>query len=187
MLRFIAGVIAGTELVTGLLVALLAQCRAKFSRRRAAKCLNPTQPALPNATSTSASGNNDSASVSAEFRAVAYREILDALGEDIDADIADWEAVLQEFPQVIGTSELCEDDGRIVEKIVETENDPSAVPTQLTRESVAPLSRTRKLSAEEQSLILRLLHSDFASEEVALWLNLPLERVQEVQIRGGLT
>jgi hypothetical protein len=33
-------------------------------------------------------------------------------------------------------------------------------------------------------MIQRLLKTGFAPEEIALWLNLPLERVQEFLLRG---
>lgn len=184
---FIATAITGVTVLATLCIAASEKTRLRQIQKRAA---DPQR--LPDTITARPPGKHQARPITPstaddKARAAAYREILEALGEDIDEDIAEWEAVLQEFPQVIGASELYEDDGRIAEPIVETEDDPSAYPAPVTQESVAPLSRTRKLAAEERSLILRLLQSDFAPEEVALWLNLPLERVQEIQIRGGLT
>jgi hypothetical protein len=121
--------------------------------------------------------------VSPESRAAAYREILDALGDDLDEDIAEWEAVLQDFPQVIGAEEFRTVDDRPQEPLVETAHETTASASQPTREPITTPPRTRRISADEQDMIQRLLRTGFAPEEIALWLNLPLERVQEILLR----
>ena len=191
MSLFIAGAIAGAGLVASLLVAMSEQIRAELRRRcdvrcdeqrsdEAARLAGPHR--LPTASAATSSPNAQQRAanpVSAESRGAAYREILDALGDDLDEDIAEWEAVLQDFPQVIGAAELRATDERPFEPVLET-----AIPDD---ESITPPSRTRRISAEESGMIQRLLRTGFAPEEIALWLNLPLERVQELLLRYGLT
>jgi hypothetical protein len=185
-------VFIATAIVGVTVLAALCSSASQKTRLRQIQNRDADPQRLPDTTAARPPGKHQarpstSSTAADKARTAAYREILDALRENLDEEIAEWSAVLQEFPQVIGASELDADDGRIAEPIVETEDVPSAYPAPVTQEAVAPLSRTRQLSPEERSLILRLLHSDFAPEEVALWLNLPLERVQEIQIRGGLT
>ena len=191
MSLFIAGAIAGAGLVASLLVAMSEQIRAELRRRCDVRCdeqrsdesarlAGPHRlPTASVATSSPKAQQRAANPVSAETRAAAYREILDALGDDLDQDIAEWEAVLQDFPQVIGAAELRATDERPSEPVLET-----AIPD---AESITPLSRTRRISAEESGMIQRLLRTGFAPEEIALWLNLPLERVQELLLRYGLT
>lgn len=199
MSQFIAGAIAGASVLAGLLVAVSEQIRVAVRRRRQpardGHCSVITTPVvnqsredravaaapLPNANRRPASP------VSAEGRAAAYQEILDALGDDLDRDIAEWEAVLEDFPQVIGATEFQTTDDRRAERVVDTADETSVVPSRSTPEPITPPQRTRRISADEGGLIQRLLRSDFAAEEIALCLNLPLERVQEVQLRNGLT
>lgn len=179
MSLFIAGVIAATGLVAGLLVAVSEQLRAKLRRRRVAEQLSATQSARPNAAEKSAS---DCVSASAESRAAAYREILDALGDDLDDDIAEWEAVLDDLPQVIGAEELRQTEDRASELALEASQE-TASKLSSPREQVIPPLRTRRISDDERDMILRLMRTGFACEEIALWLNLPLERVQELMMR----
>ena len=185
MSLFIAGAIAGASLIAGLLVAMSELIRAKLHRRREIareelRPINvvrlggpPRSNAVPAATTT----------VSPESRAAAYREILDALGDDLDDDIAEWEAVLQDFPQVIGAEELRAADDRSHEPMLETAHETTAAELLPADESITPPHRTRRISADERGMIQRLLRTEFAPEEIALWLNLPLERVQEVLLR----
>ena len=183
MSLFIAGVIAGASLIAGLLVALSEQIRAGLRRRRdAAGEAQPSNPAdrltRPHRIPPNAAAKKN-ATGSPESRAAAYREILDALGDDLDDDIAEWEAVLQDFPQVIGAEELRATDDRPYESMVDTAREPTAETSLPACESMTPPHRTRRISADECDMIQRLLRTEFAPEEIALWLNLPLERVQE--------
>ena len=187
MSLFIAGAIAGASLIAGLLVALSEQIRAGLRRRRdAAGAAQPSRPAErlagPHRLPANAAAKKNAA-VSPESRAAAYREILDALGEDLDEDIAEWEAVLQDFPQVIGAEELRAADDRSYEPMVETAHETTASASLPASESMTPPHRTRHISADERDMIQRLLRTEFAPEEIALWLNLPLERVQEFLLR----
>ncbi len=185
MSLFIAGAIAGASLIAGLLIAMSEQLRIKLRRRRETKrdeqiSGNPVCQREPQrATAAPAVTRN-----SPESRAAAYREILDALEEDLDDDIAEWEAVLHEFPQVIGVEDLLADDERAHEPMVETAHETSAADLLPADETMTPLHRTRRIGDEEKGMIQRLLRTGFAPEEIALWLNLPLERVQEFLLRG---
>ena len=183
MSLFIAGAIAGASLVAGLLMALSEQLRAELRRRRKAQPSSPAERlAGPHRLPANAAGKKNAA-VSPESRAAAYREILDALGDDLDEDIAEWEAVLQDFPQVIGAEELRAADDRPYEPMVETAHETAAAELLPACETITPPHRTRCISADERDMIQRLLRTEFAPEEIALWLNLPLERVQEFLLR----
>ncbi len=171
MSLFIAGTIACISLIAGLLLALSEQVRVQLRRRKFARVAQPQAPVKPAVAST------------AETRAAAYHEILDALGDDLDDDIAEWEAVLEDFPQVIGAEELRTSDDRASEPMVETAHETTAAAALPARESITPLHRTRRVSADERDMIQRLMRTGFAPEEIALWLNLPLERVQEFLLR----
>lgn len=181
---FIAGAIAGASLIAGLLVALSEQIRAESRRRREAvrdeQCpgnvVSPTGTPRSNAVPAAAT-------VSPESRAAAYQEILDALGDDLDEDIAEWEAVLQDFPQGIGAEDLRAAEDRSHEPLVETAHETTAAELLPNHEAITPPNRTRRISADERDMIQRLLRTGFAPEEIALWLNLPLERVQEFLLR----
>lgn len=178
----IAGAIAGASLIAGLLVVLSEQLRVTLSRRGK---VERDVPCAANANSPSGArrGNAAPPATSPESRAAAYREILDALGDDLDDDIAEWEAVLQDFPQVIGAEELRAADDRPYEPMVETAHETTASASLPACESITPPHRTRRISADERDMIQRLLRTEFAPEEIALWLNLPLERVQEFLLR----
>ena len=179
MSLFIAGAIAGASLIAGLLVALSEQLRAKLRRRRKDELSRPAAGlAGPHRVPANAAAKKIAA-VSPESRAASYREILDALGDDLDDDIAEWESVLQDFPQVIGAEELRAADDRPYEPMVETAQGTTAAAPLPASESMTPPHRTRRISADEHDMIQRLLRTEFAPEEIALWLNLPLERVQE--------
>lgn len=183
MSLFIAGAIAGTSMVAGLLVAMSEQLRVQSRRRREAERSHAAGPALPQAATKSVGDASDSAPVSAESRAAVYREILDALGDDLDDDIAEWEAVLEEFPQVIGAEHLCQPDDQAAERAFESPQETASKLSVPQRKFTAP-PRTRRVSADEHDMILRLLRTGFACEEIALWLNFPLERVQELLPRN---
>lgn len=184
MSLFIAGAIAGASLIAGLLVAMSEQIRVELHRRREAtrdeqrpaNVVSLSGPLRSNATPT--------VTVSPVSRAAAYREILDALGDDLDDDIAEWEAVLQDFPQVIGVEELRTADDRPYEPMVDTSHETMAADSLPPRETITPLHRTRRVSEDERGMIQRLMRTCFAPEEIALWLNLPLERVQEILLRN---
>lgn len=187
MSLFIAGAIAATSLIAGLLVALSEQMRVKLCRRRdagvEAQLSSPAEHLggphrIP--ANTAAKKN---ATITAESRAAAYREILDALGDDLEEDIAEWEAVLQDFPQVIGAEELRAADDRPYEPMVETAQETTTSTPLPAGESMTQSHRTRRISADECDMIQRLLRTEFAPEEIALLLNLPLERVQEFLLR----
>ena len=181
MSLFIAGAIAGAGLIVGLLVAMSEQIRTKLrrrdefarkrqqledgSRRHRLDPPEPTVKVMP----LRQVRVSDAASVSPISRAAAYQEILDALGDDLDQDIAEWESVLQDFPQVIGVEEI---HTATVQSHKPTRSSPE------NDEDNAP-HRTRRLVPEERGMIARLLNTGFAPEEIALWMNLPLERVQE--------
>lgn len=184
MSLFIVAAITGASLIAGLLVAMSEQIRAELRRRREAareerhpvdvvrRDMPPRSNAIPVATTASP-----------ESRAVAYREILDALGDDLDEDIAEWEAVLQDFPQVIGAEEVLASEDQAHEPMVETAHETRAADLLPASETITPLHRTRRVSADERGMIQRLMRTGFAPEEIALWLNLPLERVQEFLLR----
>lgn len=180
MSLFIAGAIAGASLIAGLLVAMSEQIRVALCRRRDEQCLanviGPSGVPL-------CSGVSEASTVSPESRAAAYREILDALGDELDDDIAEWEAVLEDFPQVIGAEDVLAEDARSHQSMVETAHESTIADSLPAHKSMTPLHRTRRVSAEECGMIQRLLRTGFAPEEIALWLNLPLERVQEVLLR----
>ena len=147
MSLFIAGTIAGASLVAGLLIAMSEQIRAGSYRRRvaASEQQHATQmvriagPHCKTETTKSASATREAVGASAELRAAAYREILDALDDDLDQDIAEWEAILQDFPQVIAVAEPRAEDDRPTEPAVETE-----IPSS---DSITPLHRTRRGNA----------------------------------------
>ncbi len=184
MSLFIAGAIAGASLIAGLLVAMSEQIRVALCRRRdvardeqfSANVIGPSGVPLSNAVP-------EATTVSPESRAAAYREILDALGDELDDDIAEWEAVLRDFPQVIGVEDVLAEDARSHKPMVEMAHESTAADSLPAHESITPPHRTRCISADERDMIQRLLRTEFAPEEIALWLNLPLERVQEFLLR----
>lgn len=177
MSLFIVGAIAGTGLLAGLLVAVSEHLRVQLRRRRDAERSHAAVSTLPQAAAKSMGDASDSAPATVESRAAAYREILDALGDDLDDDIAEWEAVLEDFPQVIGAEELAG------ELSLEASQETASKLSTPRRKFTAPL-RTRRISEDERDMILRLMRTGFACEEIALWLNLPLERVQELLPRS---
>ena len=177
---FMAGTVAGASILVGLLVVMAEQLRVALSRRReverdvpcVANVIRSNEARRGNAVPSTATALPNS-------RAVAYREILEALGDDLDDDIAEWEAVLQDFPQVIGAEELLAADERSHEPMVETAYETTAAESLPKHETITPPHRTRRVSPDERGMIQRLMRTGFAPEEIALWLNLPLERVQE--------
>ena len=185
---FIAGAITGTGLLAGLLVALSEHVRAKLRRdRETAACRHAVEPAFPKSAATTTRIPNDSAPVSAESRAAAFREILEALGDDLDEEIAEWEAVLSDFPQVIDTDEVCEPHPTSREPRTEVSESHIAAQRSMPAKEFSLPHRTRRIDSEERGMIQRLMKTGFAPEEIALWLNLPLERVHELLFRDGLT
>lgn len=179
---FIAGVLAGASVLAAILVAISEQIRGGLCRRcESARPGPPSEISRVPATSRVGQANQ---SVTDKERAAAYHEILNALGDDVDQENAEWEAVLQELPQVLGGEDvgIPENDPR--EPVVKTA-DSTAVELPLpASETITPLPRTRRISPDERDMIQRLLRTGFAPEEIALWLNLPLERVQEFLLRG---
>ena len=191
MSLFIAGAIAGASLLAALLVGLSEKLRSLARQRRsvlATPLSGRNRRDSASATTPPPHAKRPAASpVSAESRAAVYQEILDALGDDLDQDIAEWEAVLHEFPQVIGSAELLDTDDRFAEPVVGIASEAASTAESPMLEPISSQHRTRRICAEEQGMIHRLLRSGFAPEEIALWLNLPLERVQELLFRDGLT
>lgn len=183
MSLFIAGAIASASLIAGLLVAVSEQIRVGLCRRREAVRDEQHPADVAGQSERPRSKAAPTATVSPESRAAAYREILDALGDDLDEDIAEWEAVLQDFPQVLGTAEPLAREDQPHEPMVETAHEMQAADSLPVRETITPLHRTRRVSEDERGMIQRLMRTGFAPEEIALWLNLPLERVQEFLLR----
>ena len=188
MSLFIVGTITGAALLAGLFVVLSEQIRAALRQRpvalperlhadhagpgsglhRKRDVAHPTNATL------------GATEVSAESRAAAYYEILDALGDDLDQDIAKWEAVLEDFPQVIGAEEPRDESRTSHKPVAETSQQTESAAKLPTEDQFTAPLRTRRIEAEELGMILRLFNTGFACEEIALWLNLPLERVHEV-------
>lgn len=180
MSLFIAGAIVSASLIVGLLVALSGQIRSACCRRRdidrdekrSANISRPSEVLLSDS-------NPEAITVLPNSRAAAYREILDALGDELDDDIADWEAVLDDFPQVIGPERFCQAEDRASELALEASREKPTENSSPRVHFTVP-QRTRRVSDDEREMILRLMCTGFACEEIALWLNLPLERVQEL-------
>ena len=167
MSTFLACLIAAIAFLAGLLVAMCEQIRVALrfrdatARAEQASCdveLAGPHFAVRQAASLPQNAVKRRVSATApEARAAMYRQVLDCLGDDLDQDIAEWEAVLEEFPQVLFSGD------------VPTSEEPQ---------------RSRRVDWEEQSMIVRLSKTGFAPEEIALWLNLPVERVQEILNRA---
>ena len=187
MSLFVVGMIAGIGVLVGLTVTLAEQVRVEVRRRRAAVC--EAESAVPDVrlagphfavgSTTAKTSREQVSSVSPEARAAAYRQILDSLGNDLDQDITEWEAVLNEFPQVL-----------LADELLASEDQPSPQVSELTcldrlsaEEQTPAPKRSRRIEPEERGQIIRLSNTGFAPEEIALWLNLPLERVQELLSR----
>lgn len=188
MSLFVVGMMAAMGVVAGLIATLSEQIRVEVKRRRseASEQLQQHQPddltqqfasiAPPKKSDTD---RTNAVTLSHEDRAVAYRSILDSFGDDLDRDIAEWEAVLEEFPQVLLAS-----DSHSAEERPDLQVTEETCMDRLTdaEKTVAP-KRSRRIDPEEQGQIVRLSNTGFAPEEIALWLNLPLERVQELVSR----
>lgn len=187
MSLFIAGAMAGASLLAGFLIGLSEKLRSSVRRQRLGTATElherQRQDGVPAAASLPDTRRGED---TAETRAAAYREILDALGDDLDQDTAEWEALLQDFPQV-STEQHRETDERLAQPIVETTSETARPAASPKSEPVFSQSRTRRILAEERGMIHRLSRSGFAPEEIALWLNLPVERVHELLFRDGLT
>ena len=175
----IAGAIFGAGLLASLLVAVSEKLRNNMRRRRESVRVAGMQPHFPLAAAKAISEPRAVPALSPELRAAAYQEILDALGDDLDEEIVEWEAVLDEFPQVIGAEELLDRRQPACEPIAETTEMPASDQRVFSEKKFTAPNRTRRIIAEERGMILRLMKTGFAPEEIALWLNLPLERVQE--------
>ena len=192
MSLFIVAAITSAALLAGLFVVLSEQIRATLRQRRAAAperlhaARDERVPGPHRKTESAKSANisRDAAESSTNARAAAYYEILDALGDDLDQDIAEWEAVLEDFPQVIGAEELRDETRTSREPVAETSQQTESATVRPSEDQLTTPLRTRRIEAEERGMIIRLSNTGFAPEEIALWLNLPLERVQELLIRG---
>ncbi len=188
MSLFLACLIAAIAFLASLLVAMSEQIRVALSHRNATAGDEQTScdvalagPHFAVSQSTCLPQNAVKGRVSAamtEARAAVYRQVLDQLGDDLDQDIAEWEAVLQEFPQV-----LFPDDLSIAEDRLGRQNDIARPPVAPLDDHISPPLRSRKVDLEDRSMIVRLSKTGFAAEEIALLLNLPLERVHEVLSR----
>ena len=183
MSLFVVGMIAGIGVLAGLMVTLAEQVRVAVTRQRAvvrtdqiARAPELTGPHFVRAATPQENTTSHGTSSAPEDRATAYRHILDNLGDDLDRDIAEWEAVLEEFPQVL-----------LADECLVSEDRPSPLVSELEYQNRLPVDdmatgpkRSRRVDPEERGQIIRLLNTGFAPEEIALWLNLPLERVQEL-------
>lgn len=189
MSLFMVGVMAALGVVAGLIATLSEQIRVEVKRRQSEASEQPhlhrpddlTQPFVSVAPPRKSDTNRTQAATpTLEDRAVAYRSILDSFGDDLDRDIAEWEAVLEEFPQV-----LLADDSLVAEEQPASRVTEETCLDRLTdAEKSVPLKRSRRVDPEERGQIVRLSNTGFAPEEIALWLNLPLERVQELVNRS---
>ena len=189
MSAFLACVIALTAFLAGLLVVMSEQIRVAF-RRRVSTAENErascgTESAGPQFTVRQATSlpqnavNGRVSSAAAQARVRVYRQVLDRLGDDLDQDIAEWEAVLQEFPQDLFSGDVSTSEVPDLE-LNDIERQQSAAP--IDDQMTEPL-RSRRVDSEEHAMIVRLSNTGFAPEEIALWLNLPVERVHEVLSR----
>ena len=183
MSLFVVGMIAGVGVLAGLMVTLAEQVRVAVKRQRAVvrteQVTRQTEFTGPNFPRTALPSNNATsrdACTAPEDRATAYRHILDNLGDDLDRDIAEWEAVLEEFPQVLLADDCLAFEARSSPLVSEPEYQ-NRLPAE---DQAAAPKRSRRVDPEERGQIIRLLNTGFAPEEIALWLNLPLERVQEL-------
>lgn len=110
-----------------------------------------------------------------EIQVANYRQMLDDVADDLDRDIAEWEAVLDDFPRTFGH----------INSLADDDVDPFRLEPGLSSIPFGDANlpaRTRHVESEERGQIVRLTKSGFAPEEIALLLNLPLERVQEIVI-----
>lgn len=163
----------------GLCVALLERFRSVFRYRHAVprktsqgeasalqepSCTNRRQPST-NSRSVNESSNS--------AKAVAYQNLLDDVAAELDRDIAEWEALLEDFPRVP------EPGGRRDEQTVLRAEVTSRKAAEPSEREFHFQKRTRPISPSEHSMIVRLSNTGFAPEEIALWLNLPLERIYE--------
>jgi hypothetical protein len=185
MSLLVVGLIAGMALIMGLIVTLAEKIRAVRHGRKIAAGdngavvraeLRGPQFVKSSRTPRTSTERTALSATAQEDRASAYRQILDRLGDDLDQDIAEWEAVLDEFPQVLLADDNLATDERSSPMISEETCQDRFSPEEQTVEP----KRTRRIESEERGQIIRLSNTGFAAEEIALWLNLPLERVQEV-------
>ena len=178
----VVGLIVVVGIVAGLTVTLAEQIRVEVKRRRADLCKEQVQHSVENLTQRVAQPTKSDVSAASfvtpshEERATAYRNILGTLSDDLERDIAEWEAVLEEFPQVL----LAEDNLAIEDQPFSRITEETCQDRLSEAEKTVPLKRSRRVDPEERGQIVRLLNTGFAPEEIALWLNLPLERVQEL-------
>lgn len=185
MSLFVVGVIAALGIVAGLIATLSEQIRVEVKRRQCEErdellldqtdLQAPRPTDLPSAKKTR-TNHRSTVTPSHEDRAVAYRNLLDSIGDDLDRDIAEWEAVLEEFPHVL----LADDQISAQEKPASRVAEETCLDRFADAEKAASPKRSRRIDPEERGQIVRLLNTGFAPEEIALWLNLPLERVQEL-------
>ncbi len=178
----VVGMIAVVGVVAGLTVTLAEQIRVEVQRRRSVVCEERIQHSAVKLTQRVAPPTKSDVSAASfvtpshEERATAYRNILDTLSDDLERDIAEWEAVLEEFPQVL----LAEDNSAIEDRPFARITEETCLDRLSEAEKTVPLKRSRRVDPEERGQIVRLSNTGFAPEEIALWLNLPLERVQEL-------
>ncbi len=125
-----------------------------------------------------ASRRDKSATVptTSDARVAAYAGLLWSLEDDLDRDIAKWEAVLSDFPQVV----FPENDGVVDVGSFRAKRNESSQASRIADDQSSSPNRSRRPSNDERSLIVRLTNSGFAPEEIALCLDLAFERVQEV-------
>ena len=171
--------VVGLGALVGWLVVLSEQVRAGLLLRR-----EPTRATAQSSVLSGPHWNSAPAQAAAlaaiapAQKAAAYQNVLDSFAVDLEQDIAQWESVLCDFPQV-----LFPDAADLPSPV---ERPDSAEKPKLRkrrskkgREKVISPERSRIVLPEERDMIGRLAKTGFAPEEIALWLNLPLERVQE--------
>ncbi len=178
--------VAGLGALAGWLVVLSEQVRAGLLLRRERTRVTAQSPILAgphwNATPVATAQSATLSSIAPAQKAAAYQNVLDSFGHDLEQDIAQWESVLCDFPQVLFP------DAADLPPPVE-QPDSAGKPTRRKRrskkgrEKVVTPERSRIVLPEERDMIGRLAKTGFTPEEIAMWLNLPLERVQELLCR----
>ncbi len=111
-----------------------------------------------------------------DARVAAYAGLLRSLEDELDRDIAAWEAVLSDFPQVASL----ENDGAVDVGPFRAKRNEWSQASCIADDRTSSPNRSRRLSKGERSLIVRMTNSGFAPEEIALCLDLALKQVQEV-------
>ena len=185
-------VIAGAGIVMSVLVALAERFRSRWLQIHVQSCtpaitIDPhsavgarSRNAVFEVTKESLLGDYSESPATSHQRVFVDRQLLEILEDDLQQDIAEWEAVLNDFPQVIGASAFIDR----ADFSVSPDNDvPSAAP----RRDLQPLGsdpESELHSSEEQGMIMRLARSGFSPSEIAVWMQLPMEFISRVLHEG---